>query len=179
MVTNQQLVELLQLHVLHPSEQIERVREWPNELGVVVYTSGRDFAVELDAKALISQADWVNAVVVASREDVEAEGLPETDGILVLADGGSISLNDASSVADLGRGLGRNLELEAFAEILVRWHPPSTAPQFVVRDSEHVRRAFGRSDLPSFDAPAGGLLGNRYQGRFFSARRRAVALGGA
>ncbi len=121
----------------------------------------------------------VDAVIVATREDVEAEGLPETDGILVLAEGGSISLNDASSVAELGCGWGRNLELEAFAEILVRWHPPSTAPQFVVRDSGHVRRAFGRPDLPSFDAPAGNLLGNQFQGRFFSARRHAVALSGS
>jgi len=171
------LIELVCRHVFFDREELTESTLWPD--GCMLHTSARDFLVAPADGWLITGEPWVEALIVATRQDLEVEGLPETDGILLLADGGSIHLNDAGAVAELGRRVGRDLAPEAFAEILVQWHPPSAAAQFLLRDPGHARRAFDRPDLPEFAGPVFGQTGDRFTGTFHSARQHAGAVGGA
>lgn len=179
MVDNDQMLDVVTHNVLHPSERIEKVHEWPGQSGLVVYTSSRDFAVALDRQMLIGRAGWVAGLVVATREDVEMEGLPETYGVLVLTDGSAINLCDEGAVAELGRRLASDLDPVAFAEVLVAWHPWATAVTAVVSVPDQVQRELDRPDLPTFEQPMlrpidGGLVLT-----FYSSMLHARELGGA
>jgi hypothetical protein len=153
MITNDVLLDLLRRHVLWPGEQIKGVKDWPGEVGVAVTTSQRYFSVDVDHRMLLGQAPWVAGVVIATRGDLEYEGLPETDGVLVLGDGRSVSLTDPDAVAELGRRLESDLDPAAFAEVLVAWHPWTTAATSVLLERDQLRRQLDRPDLPTFEPP--------------------------
>ena len=94
MITNDVLLDLLRRHVLWPGEAIKAVKDWPDEIGVEVTTNQRYFSVDIDDRMLLGRAPWVAGVIIATRGDLEYEGLPETDGVLLLAGGASVYLND-------------------------------------------------------------------------------------
>jgi hypothetical protein len=177
-VDNEQMLDAVRHHVLHASERIENVHEWPGQSGLVVYTSSRDFAVALDRRMLISRAEWVAGLVVATREDVETEGLPETYGVLLLTDGSAIDLSDERAVSEIGRRVGSDLDPVAFAEILVAWHPWATAVTAVILERGQVQRALGRSDLPTFEPPMLSPIDGGLVLTFFSSMLHSRELGG-
>jgi hypothetical protein len=177
MITNDVLIDLLRRHVLQPGEQIERTKEWPGDIAVAVTTNQRYFRVKPDTSMLASQSPWVSGLVIATRGDLEYEGLPETDGILVLADGASVYLNDPAAVAELGRWLESDLDPVAFAEILVAWHPWTTAATEVIVEPDQVQRALDRSDLPTFEPPTISPIDGGLVLTFFSSMLHARDLG--
>ena len=144
MITNDVLLDVLRRHVLVPGEQIEQIKEWPGEVAVAVTTNQRYFRVTAGQPNARGAGSLGRGVVIATRGDIEYEGLPETDGVLVLADGASVYLDDPAAVAELGRRLGLDLDPAAFAEILVQWHPWTTAATAVMLEPDQVR---GRSTV--------------------------------
>lgn len=178
-VANELMVSLLGQYVLWGDERIERTKEWPGQGGVAVTTSQRYFLLELDTRLLIGQAPGMAGVVVATRQDLELEGLPETFGLLVLVGGESVYLNDPAAVAGLGRGLESGLDPVAFAQILVEWHPWTSAVRYVLAERDQLSRATGRSDLPRYEPPMVRPTGTGVELSFFSAEQYPTALGGS
>ena len=163
--------------MLWPGERIEAVNDWPDEIGVEVTTSQREFSVDVDRRMLLGRALWAAGVIVATRGDLEYEGLPETTGVLLLDDGNSVLLSDPDAVAELGRRLASDLDPATFAEVLVAWHPWTTAATEVILQPDQLRRSLARPDLPTFGPPAlrqvdGGLVLT-----FFSSMLHARDLG--
>ena len=177
MITNDVLLDLLRRHVLWPGERINAVKDWPGEVGVEVTTNQRYFSVDLDKRMLVGRAPQVTGVMIATRGDLEYEGLPEKEGILVLADGTSVYLNDPAAVAELGRWLESDLDPVAFAEILVAWHPWTTAATEVIAEPDQVQRALDRSDLPTFEPPTISPIDGGLVLTFFSSMLHARDLG--
>jgi len=178
-VTNERMVDLLGRHVLWSDERIERTKEWPGHGGVAVTTDQRYFVLELDRRLLIGQAPGIDGVVLVTREDLEVEGLPETFGLLALAGGGSVYLNDPAAVAELGRRLAGGLDPLAFAQVLVEWHPWTSAVRYVLAGRDQLARSSGRADLPVFEPPRIRPAEDGVVLSFFSAYQYATALGGA
>lgn len=145
--SNETIIELLQRYVVRPGEQTVRVKHWPD--GIALTTELRHFVAGPEpADWSISNEQWVDDVVIAIRDDIIIEGQPERFGFVLLAGGGDIYLNDAGAVADLGRRLADGMNPLGYAEILVGFHPYSSATRAVVPESDGLRRAFNRSDLP-------------------------------
>lgn len=177
MTSNQAILDLMTAHVLAPGEAVERVREWPD--GLALTTSFRHFAggPEPDAWAVGREA-WVRDVVVLTRDDLVVEGQPERFGFLVLASGDDVYVNDPDAVAELGRRLADGMDVLGYAEILVQFHPYSSAVQGVLTGPGELRRRFGRDDLPDLQPPrvrrtSGGLTVS------FSSHARYRPIGGS
>jgi hypothetical protein len=145
--SNETIVELVKRHVLHEDEQVERVRNWPD--GIALATDLRHFvaASESDSWAL-SHESWVDDVVVATRDDLIIEGQPERFGFALLADGGDVYLNDKTAVGELGRRLDDGMQPLGYAEILVAFHPYSSATRAPLAEADGLRRVFGQPSLP-------------------------------
>lgn len=134
-------------HVLRPGEDVVRVKYWPD--GLALATRLRHFnAGPEPADWTVSREDWVDDVVIAIRDDLIIEGEPERFGFLLLAGGGEVYLNDRDAVAELGRRLADGMNPVGYAEILVAFHPYSSATRAVVADADGLRRAIGHPDLP-------------------------------
>lgn len=145
--SNETILELLQRYVVRAGEETVRVKHWPD--GIALTTQQRHFVAGPEpADWSISNEQWVDDVVIAIRDDIIIEGEPERFGFLLLAGGGDVYLNDPGAVADLGRRLATDLNPLGYAEILVGFHPYSSAKRAVVAESDGLRRAFDRADLP-------------------------------
>lgn len=145
--SNETIIELLQRHVVRTGEQTVRVKHWPD--GIALTTELRHFVAGPEpADWSISAEPWVDDVVIAIRDDIIIEGEPERFGFLLLAGGGDIYLNDHDAVADLGRRLTDGMNPVGYAEILVGFHPYSSAKRAVVAEPDGLRSTFGRADLP-------------------------------
>ena len=150
--SNRAILELVQRHVLWDGEEVQRVREWPD--GLALATSFRHFAggPEPDAWA-VSREAWVRDVVVVTRDDLAVEGQPERFGFLVLGSGDDVFLNDPAAVAELGGRLADGMEPAGYAELLVQFHPYSSAVRGVVTSPGELRLRFGRDHLPDAEPP--------------------------
>jgi tetratricopeptide (TPR) repeat protein len=146
--SNAVIIELLKRHVLHADEGVQRVKEWPDGVAVTT-TIGRHLVggPEPD-ELLIGQEPWVRDVVVAIRDDLFIHGQPERFGFVLLADGGDIYVNSAADVAELGRRLADGMNPAAYAEILVQFHPYTSATRTVLTEAGELRRRFARAELP-------------------------------
>jgi hypothetical protein len=145
--SNETILELLQRYVVRDGEQTVRVKHWPD--GIALTTQLRHFVAGPEpADWSISNEQWVDDVVIAIRDDIIIEGEPERFGFLLLAGGGDIYLNDRDAVAELGRRLADGMNPLGYAEILVGFHPYSSAKRAVVPESDGLRRVFNRPDLP-------------------------------
>ena len=133
MTSNAAILDLVRRHVLWAGEEVEHVRDWPD--GLALTTSFRHLAggPEPDAWA-VGRAPWVLDVVVLTRDDLAVEGVPERYGFLLLADGTDVALHDPAAVTELGRRLLEDLDPLAYAEILVQFHPHSSAERGVETD---------------------------------------------
>ena len=178
MITNDVLIDLLRRYVLRPGEQIERTKEWPGDVAVAVTTNQRYFRVKPDTRMLASRSPGVSGLVIATRGDLEYEGLPETDGVLMLADGASVYLNDPAE--------GRRLRGAGWSPIWIRWRsrrsswrgtPWTTAATEVIVERDQVQRALDRSDLPMFEPPTISPIDGGLVLTFFSSMLHARDLG--
>jgi hypothetical protein len=177
LITNSLMIDLLRRHVLWPGEQIERIKEWPGDVAVAVTTDQRYFRMKPDTRMSVGQVPWASGLVIATRGDLEYEGLPETEGILLLADGASVHLNDPQAVAQLGRQLGSDLDPVAFAEVLVAWHPWTTAATSLLLEPDQLRHELDRPDLPTFAPPVLRAVDGGVVLTFFSSMLHARDLG--
>jgi hypothetical protein len=145
--SNETIVELIKGHVLQDAEQVVRVKNWPD--GLALTTDRRHFVAGSESPEWsVSNEEWVDDVVIATRDDLIVEGQPERFGFLVLSDGGYIYVNDRDAVADLGRRLADGMDPEAYAQILVAFHPYSSALRGVLTEADGLRQALGQPDLP-------------------------------
>jgi hypothetical protein len=145
--SNETILELLKAHVLQDGEQVERVKNWPD--GLALTTDLRHFVAGSDPQDwTISSEEWVDDVVVATRDDLLIEGQSERFGFVMLADGGHVYVNDATAMADLGRRLAGELEPAGYAQLLVAFHPYSSAYRAPLSESDDLRRILGQPDLP-------------------------------
>jgi len=148
--SNEKIVELIVRHVLQDGEQVARVKNWPD--GVAVTTTVlRHFVAGSEQAWTISREPWVDDVVIAERDDLIVEGQPQRFGFLLLDDGTDIYLNDPAAVAELGRRLPDGMDPSGYAEILVAFHPYTSAYCAVLTEPDELRRVLGRPDLPDVD----------------------------
>jgi hypothetical protein len=149
--SNEKIVELITRHVLHDGEQVDRVKNWPD--GVAVTTSVfRHLVAGSEQPAwTISREPWADDVVIAERDDLIVEGQPQRFGFLLLDDGADIYLNDPAAVSELGRRLADGMDPSGYAQILVAFHPYTSAYCAVLTESDELRRVLGRPDLPDVD----------------------------
>jgi len=154
MAANDTIVDLIKRHVLWDDEPVVRVRNWPD--GLALTTDFRHFVAGSSARTdwLVGAEDWVDDIVVATRDDLMLEGQRERFGFLLPADGGEIYLNDRAAVALLGRRLADGLDPVAYAEILVQFHPYSSAIRSVLIAPEQLRQFYRQQDLPVIETPA-------------------------
>jgi hypothetical protein len=99
----------------------------------------------------VGNEQWVDDVVIATRDDLLVQGQPEQFGFLLLADGVEVYLNDQDAVAELGRRLAEDMEPTGYAQILVAFHPYSSAARAVLTEPDGLRRAFSQPDLPDVE----------------------------
>lgn len=178
MTGNAVILDLVKRHVLWDNEPVERVKEWPD--GLALTTPLRHFVAGSEpAEWLLSREDWVADVVIATRDDLVVEGTPERYGFLLLDGGGEVYLNDAAAVADLGRRLAEGMDPIGYAQVLVQFHPYSSATRAVLTEPDEVRRRFGDSALPEVDAPRVRQEPTGLTFTFASSIRYARSVGGA
>jgi hypothetical protein len=148
--SNETILDLLQRHVVRQGEETVRVKHWPD--GIALTTNRRHFVAGPEpADWSVSAEQWVDDVVIAIRDDIIIEGEPQRFGFLLLAGGGDVYLNDSAAVAELGRRLADGMNPLGYAEILVGFHPYSSAKRAVVLEADGLRRAFDRLDLPDVE----------------------------
>jgi hypothetical protein len=148
--SNDTIVELMKRHVLREGEQVVRVKNWPD--GIALTTDLRHFVAGPEAPAwAISTQPGVQDVVIATRDDLLVEGQPEQFGFVLLADGNVVYLNDAAAVADLGTRLTDGLDPRAYAQILVAFHPYSSAYRAPLSEPDELRRVLGDDGLPEVE----------------------------
>jgi hypothetical protein len=86
--------------------------------------------------------------VVVTRDDLIVEGEPERFGFLLLRGGGAIYLNDHAAAAELGRRLADGMDPAGYAEVLVAFHPYSSATRAVLTEPDELRNLFHQASLP-------------------------------
>jgi len=154
--TNAVIVDLMKRYVLRADEEVERARLWPD--GLALTTSiGRHMVAGSEPGAwLVSQEEWVDDVVIADRDDLIVCGggnPPERHAFLLLADGGDVYVNDPAAVAELGRRLAGDINPTAYAELLVEFHPYSSAVRKVLSRPDELRQLIGHEDVPDIEPP--------------------------
>ena len=148
--TNETIVELLKRYVLQDAEQVVRIKNWPD--GIALTTNLRHLVAGPEAADWsISAEAWVDDVVIAIRDDLLVEGQPERFGFLMLADGTHVYVNDPAAVAELGRRLVNGMDPVGYAQILVAFHPYSSAYRTVLAESDGLRRVLGQPELPDVE----------------------------
>jgi hypothetical protein len=149
--SNEKIVELIVRHVLQDGEQVARRKNWPDGVAVTTTVLRHFVAGSEQAAWTISRERWVDDVVIAERDDLIVEGQPQRFGFLLLDDGTDIYLNDPAAVSELGRRLPDGMDPSGYAEILVAFHPYTSAYCAVLTEPDELRRVLGRPDLPDVD----------------------------
>lgn len=156
MATTADLIELVREAVLGPDETITWAKEFPDGPAVSVQTPERVLFVQTTDDWLVGRADWVEAVVMITREDEDTHGPPPRRVFLVLDDGSPLDLDDPRQVAVLGRAVREaGLDPLAYAEVLIERHWPGAGPRTVVTDPGAWRAALpaGAPEPPPVQAP--------------------------
>jgi hypothetical protein len=148
---NVRILELFARHVLTAGEEITRVRLWPDGLAVTTSILRHLVAGSEARDWLVSREEWVEDVVIATRDDIIVHGQPQRYGFLLLTGGGEVYLNDPAAVAALGRRLHDGLDRAAYAQLIVQFHPYTSATQEVLTRTGELRRKFGHDGLPDND----------------------------
>jgi hypothetical protein len=149
--SNEKIVELIARHVLQEGEQVDRVKNWPDGVAVTTTVLRHLVAGSEPAAWTISREPWVADIVIAERDDLIVEGQAQRFGFLLLDDGSEVYLNDAAAVSELGRRLSDGMDPSGYAEILVAFHPYTSAYCSVLTEPDDLRRVLGRPDLPDVD----------------------------
>lgn len=147
MTSNETVLDLIKRYVLADGEDIEQVHNWSD--GLALTTNRRHFVAGSEPDQwTVSREPWAADVVVAVRDDLLTHGSMQRFGFLLLSDGSDISLNDEHSVAQLGTRLIDGMDPLGYAEILVEFHPHSSAFRAVLSESDELRRLFSQPELP-------------------------------
>ncbi|MFC7548803.1 hypothetical protein [Plantactinospora sp. GCM10030261] len=182
MITVESLVDLTRRFVLRQDETIEWMTSFPEGPVLDVETADRAYTVRVVQGLLqVEKEPWLEAVVVASREDQDIDGPTPREIFLVSRAGAVVRLADPDEVARIGERLpAGGLPPLAYAEILVHGQWPGGWSKRVVSDPEAWRDAYpAEAPLPSIGAPHlavsdGGILTLS----FAASRERAEAAGG-
>lgn len=146
---NEILFELCKRHVLDDDEVVTAVHTWPDSVGVALQTDGRLLTVRDDRDfLLIGRAPWVDGLAVVEREDVFSGGERETDAIIVTVDARRYHLNDEAVALELARLVPADLDAVAYAQVLVVYHPWSTARRELLLGEDHLGERYGITGGP-------------------------------
>ena len=144
MLTTATLIHLARRFVLSEDEPVEWAKEFPDGPAVFVQTPGRSlFVRSVDDWLRVERASWVAAVVVITREDVDA--VSSHQRVFLLPEAGEpIDLGEPAAVAALGRRLrDGSLGAAAYAELLVECQWPMPGIRRLVPDPDRLP-----TDLP-------------------------------
>ncbi len=127
----------------------------------------------------IQREPWVARVVEASRDDLLTRGRTPVDAFLITREGDIHHLNDAADVAVLARRLRDGMAPKALAEILVWFHPWTSAAVGLVESASTLREQFPEvANLPTVDEPRVTVAGDDLLLAFYSWVRYTHVLGG-
>lgn len=151
MLTTDAVASLLDRHVIWPDESLVGIDDLGDGM-IGVQTTLREFAVESQRDAwLVGDAADVADMIVATRLDLHIHGQPERFAVALLADGTQVYVNDPAALAGFGSRVPDRLDPTAFAELLVQFHPYSSAARAVLVEADGLRHGYGRDDLPEVD----------------------------
>lgn len=149
MLNNDILLELFKHRVLDDGEVVRTVHTWPDSVGVAVQTDGRLLTIRDDPEfLLIGRAPWVDGLAVLEREDLFTGGERETDAIVVTTDARRYHLNEEATALERAQRVAVDLDAVAYAQILVAYHPWSTARCELLFGDGQLRERFGIIDGP-------------------------------
>jgi hypothetical protein len=180
-ISTASLVDLVRRFVLFDDETIEWRKDFPDGPVVDLETSYRVFSVSVVRGRLgVEDAPWVEAVVVATREDQEIEGPGSQWIFLVLADGAAVPLDDPDAIAALGpRVAAGDLDPVAFAELLAECQWPGGWSKRVVLDPPEWRAAYpAEAPLPELEPFRVDRVGDEVRLVFDTSREQSVVVGG-
>lgn len=181
MITAHLLTDLVRRFILFDDETIVWVKHYPDGPALAVETTAQILSVEVVRNWLwVEKAPWVEAVVVASRQDQVVEGPPLKDVFLVQTDGTPIDLADRQAVAALGMRLHRgDLEMAWYADLLVQCQWPGGWSARVVTDPDAWRADYpAQAKLPPVEAMRTSQDDGALRARFFASREHTVVVGG-
>lgn len=181
MITTELLADLLRRFVLLDDETIVWSKEFPDGPAIDVETTDRFFSVKVVRDwLLVEQAPWVDAVVLASREDQQVEGAPPRYLFLVPRDGTPLRLDDPLAAAALGKRVYRGeLEVTAYAELLVQCQWPGGWLRRLVLDPVAWRGEYpAEARLPPVEAVHTWHEEATLWIRFFASRENTRVVGG-
>lgn len=147
MLNRSVLTDLMTSHVLDGDETITDFEERPD--GATVATEHRRFTVTYEPdRWAVGREPWLSDLVIATRDDVHVHGQPERFGFLIPTGAEEIFVNDADAVARLGANLLDGMHPVGYAELLVQFHPYSSATRNVLVATDDLREMFALADLP-------------------------------
>lgn len=176
------LADLLRRFVLLDDEAVVWSKEFPDRpLVDVDTTDDRSFSIQVVRDwLLVERALWVEAVVVASREDQEVEGPSLRQTFLVQGDGTAVWLDDPRAAAALGMRLhSGDLDVAAYAELLVRCQWPGGWHARPVLDPAAWRLEYPvEAVLPPVEPVRTWHEDGTLRIRFFASRESTLTVGG-
>ena len=181
MITTELMADLLRRFVLLDDEAIVWSKEFADGPLLDVETTDRAFSVRVVRDwLLVEQAPWVEAVVVATREDQEVAGPLPRYTFLVADDGTAVRLDDPATVAALGMRLHRGeLDLTAYAELLVQCQWRGGRQKRLVLDPVAWRDEYpAEANLPPVEPMSTSRADGVLRVRFFASREDTRMVGG-
>ncbi|MEV6905851.1 hypothetical protein [Amycolatopsis sp. NPDC051071] len=150
-----QCVELFQKHLMYKDERVEKAFIGASGRELFLSTNNGDFSLRLTPGFLrIGGAEWVRQLLVVTDESIQAAGRPQEEVLVICHDGSVLHVNAEPVAAELGRRLyDDDLDPAAFAEILVKFHPWSSAWCDVITEPDRVRKEWGYPEIPDVAVP--------------------------
>jgi hypothetical protein len=147
-LSNASVEGLLSRHVLYDDEGIDQIESAEDR--VTVSTRIRRFTVRSElGEWLVGRESWVSDFVVATRADLHVQGQPERFGFLLPTNAGpEVYVNDVDAMAHLGTALPDSIDTLAYAELLVQFHPYTSAIATLLTQTDDLRQLFGLDGLP-------------------------------
>jgi hypothetical protein len=153
-LTGDECVELFQQHLMYDDERVQNAFTAPGGRELLVQTTGGEFTLRVIPSFLrIGAAGWVRSLLVVEHDHIRAAGRPQDDVLAVGSDGSVLHLNSEPVAAELGKRLYDDLDPAAYAEILVKYHPWSSAWCDVITEPDRVRREWGYPEIPDVAVP--------------------------
>ncbi len=176
MMNAEAAVRLIRRYLLSGDEVLE-VEVFPD--AVTVRTKWKDLVAHRPHPPLAIEAEpWVTDIVEVTREDLVTEGREVSDVFVLSHEEDEFHLNDAAHVAVLARKLRDGMAPEALAEVLVRYHPWTSAQVGLVRRAEDLTEEFPGVELPPVTPPTLAQSGEDFVLTFFSWIQYSSSLGG-
>jgi hypothetical protein len=174
MITPGLLIDVVRRFVLLEDEPIVWSKEWPDGPQVAIETPYRMYSIRVARDhLLVGRAPWVEAVVVATRDDPELCAM-YWHTFLVESDGTMVNLDDRPSVAMLGTRLHRGeLDVQAYAELLVECQWPGRVKRLVLDPVAWRAEYPAEARVPRVEAIQTSRVDGELLIRFFSSKEPA------